>query len=233
MGLDIYVGSITRYLCRDWETVIQQYAREAGIELTMVREHDPPDAITDPSEVLGHVLSWREGLQQIAREAGVLELDWDERAEAPYFTDKPTWEAYGDLILWAAHEQIGTRAPTSSVENWEDDSAYREALSRLTDYPTLIHGAEVWLPVEFRATFEAPWVTGHPMVFGSVQQLARVLSLINGRTWSGSEDEMRGWRREGKVSGDSLETGARFACALLHELAGEALAHRLVMIMDW
>jgi hypothetical protein len=37
MGLDIYVGSLTRYYARDWETVVQKHARESGIKLTVVR----------------------------------------------------------------------------------------------------------------------------------------------------------------------------------------------------
>jgi hypothetical protein len=30
MGLDIYVGSLTRYYRRDWETIVQQAGRELG-----------------------------------------------------------------------------------------------------------------------------------------------------------------------------------------------------------
>lgn len=48
LGLDIYVGSLTRHLIGDRELVTQKAAREMGLDLTVVREHDPDDATRDP-----------------------------------------------------------------------------------------------------------------------------------------------------------------------------------------
>jgi hypothetical protein len=87
MGLDVYVGSVTRYLIGDWETVVQKYGRESGAKVQIIRQHNPPDAITDPLEVLPVVLRWRESLSQGLVAAGGPVLDWDERADSPYFTD--------------------------------------------------------------------------------------------------------------------------------------------------
>jgi hypothetical protein len=51
MGLDIYVGSLTRYYARDWETVVQKHARESGTKLTVERPNEPPDVVTDPETI--------------------------------------------------------------------------------------------------------------------------------------------------------------------------------------
>ncbi len=37
MGLDVYVGPLSRYYGGDWETVIQQAAREGGFEVEVIR----------------------------------------------------------------------------------------------------------------------------------------------------------------------------------------------------
>lgn len=41
------------------------------------------------------------------RDATIIEsdLDWDERADASYFTDKPDWDCFGALVLLAAYEE--------------------------------------------------------------------------------------------------------------------------------
>src|SRR5689334_5222627 len=90
VGLDIYVGSLTRYYAGDWELVAQKVAREMGAPLTVIRKHDPEDAIRDPEQIRPAVLAWRQGLSQALQETLTAPLDWDESPEAPYFTDKPT-----------------------------------------------------------------------------------------------------------------------------------------------
>ena len=75
MGLDVYVGSLTRYYAGDWETIVQQTAREQGFSAEIVRASEPPeDAITDPDTIRELVEAWQR----------LLELDWNESPEAPY-----------------------------------------------------------------------------------------------------------------------------------------------------
>ena len=50
MGLDVYVGSLTRYYAHDWETAVQRLGCEQGIPVVIVRARlQSPDAITDPA----------------------------------------------------------------------------------------------------------------------------------------------------------------------------------------
>jgi len=41
------VGTLTRYYSGDWELVAQKAAREMGLNLEMISQHNPPDAIRD------------------------------------------------------------------------------------------------------------------------------------------------------------------------------------------
>lgn len=41
MGLDVYVGSLTRYYSGDWESVVEQAAREQGLDFHVLRVAEP------------------------------------------------------------------------------------------------------------------------------------------------------------------------------------------------
>jgi hypothetical protein len=42
MGLDVYVGSLTRYYAGDWELIAQQAAREIGVPLQICARTPTP-----------------------------------------------------------------------------------------------------------------------------------------------------------------------------------------------
>jgi hypothetical protein len=89
VGLDVYVGSLTRYYAREWESTAQQPARDMGVEFPMLRQRDAPDAISDPEQIRPAVFAWCEALSQGLAENLPNALDWHDPA-SPYFTDKPT-----------------------------------------------------------------------------------------------------------------------------------------------
>lgn len=234
MGLDVYVGSVTRYTLGDWENVIQQAYREAGETCVLIRVNASKDAITDPAVILDAVLEWRESLSRRLKNGGLPALDWDERPDAPYFTDKPAWEAYGDLMLWAAYADDPSAArPIMSVEDWTVDPVFARVSKGETRFRTLIGDVEAWYPTDFRATFQAEWVNDQKMEFGSAPQLLRQLRILNEETWQASPDTISEWRRAGKEKSEPLETGAKFAFAVFLELAVKAVEHRLVMKLDY
>jgi hypothetical protein len=233
MGLDVYVGSVTRYLCGDWETTMQKHARDMGMPLRVIRPNDPPDAITDPVEILPVVLRWRESLSKVLENAGGPALDWDESPEAPYFTDKPDWEPWGDLMVWAAYVEKELTPPTASREDWYEDPVVATALTGEGRYRALVHGCQVWLPMDFDFPFRAAWVNGSEMVFGSAQQLARDLDDLSHRSFRLSARELEECGCECKENGDSVEMGARFALSVFSALATEAIQRRLVMKLDY
>src|SRR5207249_3444477 len=65
MGLDVYVGSLTRYYAQDWETIVQQWGREQGLPVEVRRSQpSPPDRITDPAVIRPALIKWRSNLNQ-------------------------------------------------------------------------------------------------------------------------------------------------------------------------
>src|SRR5882724_8801386 len=87
------------------ELIAQQAAREMGLPLQVVRTHDPVDAIRNPDTIRPIVIEWRDRLSKSLSELLSTALDWNEEADAPYFTDKPAWDCYSDLVLWAAYSE--------------------------------------------------------------------------------------------------------------------------------
>ena len=120
MGLDVYVGSLARYYTGNWET------KEAGIEVQVDRHGDSRDAIRNPLEVNRLVCEWRDHLSEELKSHLAAPVDWDERPDAPYFTDKPAWDCYSNLLLWAAYqEHPELPRPEKTVEDLRKDPAYQ------------------------------------------------------------------------------------------------------------
>ncbi len=235
MGLDVYVGSLTRYYAGDWELMAQKAAKEMGLDLQVIRRHDPKDAIRDPEEIRPTVLTWRENLTEALGENLSKPLDWDEGPEAPYFTDKPAWDCYSDLLLWAAYdEQHNLNRPYGSVDQFGIDPAYvaSTATSFHSRYSHL-YEVELWLPGSFGFVFKTEDVGGNPILIGLSVALARQLKELNKRTWQASDQMIARWRQDGSEHGAPLECGARFAFSVFYQLAEEANVHRLPMRLDY
>jgi len=236
MGLDVYAGSLTRYYARDWETVIQKHARETGMSLNVIRPNEPEDIVTDPETIRAAVCRWRDNLSEALADNISGPLDWDESPESPYFTDKPAWDCYSSLLLWSAYlEHPDLVCPSACVEDVTTDEAYKRSSSKefKTQYPSLLRNTEIWLPADFHFTFAATDVSGNTVDFGSVIALRDELAKVNDRTWRADSATLSAWRREGADYLAPLEIGARFAFAILYNLANAAAQHRLVMKLDY
>src|SRR5215207_333720 len=97
MGLDVYVGSLTRYYTEGPADVVERIARHQAMAVT-----DGQDA----EEVIrAAVLRWRENLSRWLGDRLARPLDWDESSPAPCVTDKPGWDGYGGALLLAAHDE--------------------------------------------------------------------------------------------------------------------------------
>jgi hypothetical protein len=237
MGLDIYVGSLTRYFARDWKTIVQQLAERGEIpQVQVIRANEPNDAVTDPVQIRAAVLAWRQGLSAGLQEHLASPLNWDEVGTTPYFTDKPAWDCYGALLLWAAYsEHSGLKRPVANPSDWHDDPAFKRSIAEgyRTKYGQLLHDVEIWLPADFNFTFGAPWVTGDARRFGACGALLSQLDDLNARTWNVGSAELAEWRHAGAQHGAPLEEAARFALAVLLDLARKAAEHRLPMLLDY
>jgi len=143
-----------------------------NVPLTVVRlTPDPDDAIRDQEQIRPHVLAWRDGLSRALRKGPGLaeDLNWDESADSPYFTDKPTWDCYGDLMLRAAHdEQPELACPVAHLGDWGSDPAYKICAreGHASRYSHL-NDVELWLPCPFGYVFRTEDVLGKSVLVGS------------------------------------------------------------------
>lgn len=233
MALDVYVGSLTRYYAGNWENVADKIARGRG---------DPKGrgALGDPAEEAARLrprlLDWRHMLVRSLGDNLDEPLEWDESAEAPYFTGRPGWDGFGSLVLWAAYaEHPSLRAPPELPEAWDDDPAlircnvegFRSRFSHL------VRNVELWLPCALRFTFEGDNVDGRRIVMGSVNMLSSQLADLNTATWKATSSEVAQWGRRPPTAETPLELRAQYAFAVLTDLVRRAVNHRLPMKLDY
>jgi hypothetical protein len=236
MALDVYVGSLTRYYAGEWENISERTARERGAQYRIARSGGSTDPDRDAAEIRDAVLVWRTSLSQSLGERIAAPLDWDEAPEAPYFTSRPGWDGFGSLVLWAAYaEHPAVRRPGSLPEEWDNDPVLLRSTADgfRSRYSHLVRNVELWLPGPFEFTFEGEDVDGRRVVVGSTATLRRQLDDLNAATWKGAVDVVAGWRREPPGNEAPLEQNARYAFAVLLELAERAVDRRLPMKLDY
>jgi len=236
MGLDIYVGSLTRYYCGDWETVIAQAAREQGIGFKLIRSNpEPPDKLTDPVAIGQAVEGWRSSLEAGLRQHLTDGLAWDESADADYFTDKPDWFGYSGVVLLAAHTVCPEHPPPErATAHFDKDRAFETLANQDFRCPfSQIFEVEVWLPCLFSFTFRAPDVSGKEVGFGSSITLLEQLRRLNNESYRADAETLARWEYDGAGSQDSFEQTARFGLAMFLHYAQLATGHRLPMKLDY
>src|SRR5258708_1590693 len=121
------------------------------MKVTVVRtEPEPADAITDPAAVLDTVLRWQ------SRLCGALggAQAWAERADLPYWTDKPGWDGFGGMVLLAAYDERPDLWPESAEDPGEFGSspAYAAAAGNPQRYPSFARRSGVVAAGKHRAS---------------------------------------------------------------------------------
>ena len=236
MGLDVYVGSFTRYYTGDWESVTARAARELGAKFETIRTDTPSESIRDPEQIHPIVLEWRECLSNSLNGSLPRPLDWNETSDAPYFTDKPDWDGYNALLLWAAYEEHPElRIPTALPDSVLEDAAYLLSTGEdsKTRYPALLSGAQIWFPTDFSFVFGAPDCAGREVKFASSISLTDQLEELNRRTWNfdqGVENAAEFQKPENDLP---LERAARLGFGLFRRLSSLSARHRLPMLLDY
>jgi hypothetical protein len=247
MGLDVYVGSLTRYYTGAWETVAQQWGRENGVPVTVLRPNECSDghgslwgrwfkqsaARTDENTRIA-ILGWRGQIARALGEQGRA-LDWDESATSPYFTDKPDWDGYGALLLLAAYDEHPERPrPTRVSKQWDEDPVLQACTGRemQSRYPHL-YNVELWLPCPLDSIYQIQTPPGQPVLVGSSIQLLAHLRELNRRTYGGTSEEVASWRREWSPEDDAFDQTARCGLSIFTELAEKSVTYRLPLKLDY
>ena len=255
MALDIYVGPLTRFYTGRWKSIITQYREgfdpnclvlDGGLDRLADLQVETPEGhvqimetkvnrkyLSPLADAGQKIENWRQSLNEALAARLKEPLDWPEDNDGDYFTDKPGWEAYGALMLWAAHEEHPEfETPEILPEDWVADPAHELSLPEdsLTRYPTLLR-CDFWLPGEYSFTSQGKAPNETDVTFGFSAALRDELVELNARTWCA--DEISGWLAYGKKREDGLEDCAKFAFAVFYALAGIANKYNQPMVLDW
>lgn len=242
MGLDVYAGPLSRYYSGAWETIVQQMGRATGMHINVVRPKPPlgqrvshflRGLLRRPPDPVAAVQAWAASLSSYCPEGAV--FTWPESPTGEYLTDKPAWDCYGALVVWAAYDahRPSTPVPAAKV-HWDRDPVYNAALSDGDGrYRHLLANTELWLPVNFNSPFTAPVPSGGHAVIGSVPRLHAALEDLNGRTWKASATDIAAWRGAGGALDAPLEGSARFAFSIFHALSAFALRLQVPLKLDY
>jgi len=233
MALDVYAGSLTRYYAGAWENLVEKATRERGAPQP-ARSAELTDVAKAQDRIRPKVIAWRAVLAEALGDRIETPLDWDETEAAPWFSHRPGWDGFGSLVLWAAYAEHPTlRRPETLPEEWDHDIALTRSTAPgfRSRYSHLVHNVELWLPVAFEITFEGEDVSGRRVVMGSVTTLRRQLADLNAATWKASGTDVAAWARM-RPEQKAVEGCARYAFAILTELAQRAQAGRLPMKLD-
>ncbi len=259
MGLDVYVGPLSRYYSRDWETIVQQAGREQGFEV-QVRRPPLPAGLRDPQMVLGRLRAWQEQVSAAVSEQSPEGIRWEESPTDGYVTDKPDWNAFCGLVFLAAQDdlpgfRIPARVPTGRTAHatWRAiGERYvpsirptiagrlrrllrppRDDVSPIDRRYAQIIGPELWLPADFPVVIEGEDVTGTWMSIGSTAALLGELELLNARTIRATDKDLDRIRTDGPSEDGEFESLARFGLSVFLGLAGEAVQRRLPLKLDY
>jgi hypothetical protein len=238
VGLDIYVGPLSRYYSGQWQNIIQQFGQANGLPVTVIRPRPPlltrlrdlfirrvnPKSVNLAEAV--HI--WR---TQLAAASGPFPPDadwnWPESPDLDYDTDKPSFFGYGAVRTWAAYSAAAP--PELLRDDWEQDPLVQQ--SENAAFPHL-HQPELWLPVRFPQVIEAPELSGNPIKIGSVFSLWDEFQALNAATWNADHATIRQWKNE-DFDDEKLEPTARWAFSIWFCLTERAVKHLQPMRLDY
>ncbi|MFG3706968.1 hypothetical protein ACGF7U_19875 [Micromonospora sp. NPDC047670] len=235
MGLDLYVGPLTRYHLDDWLTITQQIGAREGYDVRVLRAHEEEDGETDPDMVQSAVREW----QQWLGEALGGPVDWPEDPSQPYWTDKPDWDGFGAVLLLAAYDERPDLCPSprdkqDSAREFADAPAYQAASAQPERYLSLLSGVEWWLPLaEDPLVFEASRPTGQPTRMASTDRLVAELRLLDERAGVLAGYDPAELRRGLFTDDPTVAEVARFGLAVMLDLAETATKHRQPLLLDY
>jgi hypothetical protein len=245
MGLDVYVGPLTRYYAGTWKTIVQQMGEQTGMPIHIVRaQPEPEDKITDPGVIADTVRSW----QRVLSQGLECDVDWADNGELPYWTDKPDWDGYGAVLLAAAYEACPELKPSTKrgflsrrinpelPRRFHESPAYRAALRKQGgQFPALLLATEWWLPLtNGPRVFAAADLGGKTKRMGRVDALREELDALNRATVQLDVGQLTAANRPGPPPPDSsVEEVLPFGLSIFLMLATQAADQRQPMLLDY
>jgi hypothetical protein len=159
--------------------------------------------------------------------------NWPETLDTEYETDKPDFDGWGAVHLWAAYAGQPTASrPQAFSRDWTGDAALASLAGvRGSEFGHIID-PELWLPVSFDEVVEAGEPNGNRCKIGSVPALWGQMRHLNDFTWKTGDSTIRGWRQDG-FEPTNLESVARWGFSIWFCLTEFAVEHRVPMRLDY
>jgi hypothetical protein len=250
MGLDIYVGPLGRYYAGEWETVVQKAGRELGVEVTVSRP--PGHRFPLIADALQAVLEWRDRISPGLADLTGERLDWEERADGEYFTDKPDFDGLSSVQLLAAREEFPSMslpvkarsAPSGSLWELVEDrytiSPLANSILKLLRRPRprkvgpfeQIYFPNLWLPIHLPPTVHTVDAYGRPIAIGSVHFLRAQLDDLYDRVRISVPAAVEAEIDDRALDEHQFLAVAAHGLARWRGLASIADQHRLPMVLD-
>lgn len=255
MGLDLYTGTLTRYYARNWKTSVQQWAEENGYTYNRIGPDGPmeQEQKPDPAQVLQAMEDWRDSLLAALKNGGTDCPPWPESNDAPYYTDKPDWDAWYALLLAAACRSCGEEIPATVQPGWCDHFWDLPVVQKASEQRkgSLFAGAEMWLPFPEPFWFACPNPLGNQVTISTTAGLKKELEQINDLLWQAPEEEVLSWlttqgyppnsevapdgsiRKLREVPPPEVRSLAKFAYSILWRAVGFSEQHRVPILLDY
>lgn len=254
MGLDIYVGTMTRYYGRNWLTSVQQWGREHGMEVNIVRpEGQEDDTLASPEEISEGVSGWRDWLLGQLKDNLENPVKWaEDYNDTPYYTDKPDHDAVNALMLYAAAHWMGVEPPKTVEKNFilSEEPIYKEFMEKKQGAVSLFDCSHWWVPIKDSFMLPCPLPTNQQVMLATVGMLDIELDAINEIEWHADRETVKGWRDTEGYPTDALwgkeqglkmlerhsefdtESLAKFAFSILRQAVDFALENGVCVIFD-
>jgi len=255
MGLDIYAGTLSRYYMRNWKTITQQFCEENGMQYSQIHPTGSEEDNASVTETESTVRQWQEQLINALKSSGVEDAKgWVEDYDTkPYYTNKPDWDAFGALLLFATGKLLKVRSPKEYKKNTD----YNQVLKIMGIYNTkyrqwsLFSGVCYYVPIEDRLVFKYPLHNGQESMLSTVACLKYELTKINEACWQADEVAIRDWVNtegypaEGQIGGNGLlrllpkrkvystESLAKFAFSILWQAVQFAEKEQVTIVLDY
>lgn len=258
MGMDVYAGTLTRYYAHNWKTVTQQWAEANGFQFTRFDASNNNAQAEDelpPEEIQNIVTDWMNQLVTALSNSGCDTAKiWTENNVAPYYTDKPDWDAFGALQLYTAAKIYGENVPETVAKNW--DFGNHPLIIRLANDDTrkwsLFSDVCYWLPITAGFIINCSLPTGVQTDIATTYGLKLELEKINEIGWQADEDTILSWTstegypadcevNNGQISSAGIrensiyntESLAKFAYSILYRALKHSEQENVPILLDF
>lgn len=200
MGMDVYSGTLTRYYAHNWKTVAQQFAEENGFEFRRFDVSDnnvqEDNETLSPEEIQNIVTDWMGQLIAALSNSGCnTAKTWTENNVAPYYTDKPDWDAFGALLLYTAARIYNEELPSTVTKNWDFNN--HPLIARFANDNTrkwsLFSDVCYWIPLNDGFIINGTLPTGVQTAIATTCCLKFELDKINEIGWQADENTILSW----------------------------------------